>query len=55
LSAGAIAGIVIGVLIFVAGASVGGYFLYKHLSKKKKGGKAPRKSTTNKKRVKKAP
>jgi len=37
LSGGAIAGIVIGVIIFLAGAGVGGYFLYKHLSKKKKG------------------
>jgi hypothetical protein len=35
LSGGAIAGIVIGVIAFCALAGVGGYFLYKHLSKKK--------------------
>jgi flagellar basal body-associated protein FliL len=46
LSGGAIAGIVIGVIIFLAGAGVGGYFLYKHLSKKKKGKKAAKSKRT---------
>jgi len=36
LSSGAIAGIVIGSIIGVAALSVGGYFLYKHLTKSKK-------------------
>lgn len=35
LSAGAIAGIVIGTIVGVAALSVGGYFLYKHLTKNK--------------------
>lgn len=43
LSAGAIAGIVIGSIIGVAALSVGGYFLYKHLTKSKKGGRAHKK------------
>jgi hypothetical protein len=45
LTGGQIAGIVIGVILFLAGAGVGGYFLYKHLSKKKKGKKAGKSKT----------
>jgi len=39
LSAGAIAGIVIGSIVLAAGLGVGGYFLYKHLTKNKAGSK----------------